>query len=126
MVEYLEVRLRVIERSSSLCSGLSKSLQGSIMYVSKVSEDSVYEHWLYGINEETREWLIQIGLLVKENKRNSIQVFVVCEPDQCTKRQYNRRRSILLSKESVNCTLNSSQVKVKIGQGQVKQSQMKN
>ena len=89
MVECLEIHLRVTERSSSLCSGLSKSLQGSIMYISKVSEDLVYEHWFCGINEEEREWLIQIGLIVKENKGNSIKVFVVCEPDQCTKRQYN-------------------------------------
>ena len=59
------------------------------MYVSKVSEDSVYEHWFCGINEEAREWLIQIGLVVKENKGNSILVFVVYELDQCTKRQYN-------------------------------------
>ena len=28
MVGYLKVRLRVTEKSSSLCSGLSKSLQG--------------------------------------------------------------------------------------------------
>ena len=59
-----------------------------IMYVSKVSEDSVYEHWLCGINEEARERLIQIGLIVKENKGNSILVLVICELDQCTKRQY--------------------------------------
>ena len=59
------------------------------MYASKVLEDSVYEHWFCGINEEARKWLIQTGLIVKENKGNSILVFVVCEPDQCTKRQYN-------------------------------------
>ena len=52
-----------------------------IMNVSNVSEDSVYKHWFYGINEEVREWLIQIGLIIKENKGNSILVFVVCEPD---------------------------------------------
>ena len=51
------------------------------MYVSEVSEDSVYEHWLYGISDEAREWLIQVGLIVKEYKGNLIQVFVVCEPD---------------------------------------------
>ena len=56
------------------------------MYVSKVSENSVYEHWFYGISKEAREWLIQIGMIVKDNRGNSIQVFVVCEPDQCTKR----------------------------------------
>ena len=56
------------------------------MYVSEVSEDSVYEHWFYGISDEAREWLIQISLIVKDNKGNSIQVFVICEPDQCTKR----------------------------------------
>ena len=89
MVGCLEVRLKVIERSSSLYSGLSKSLQGSIKYVSKVSEDSVYEHGFYGISEEAREFLIQVGLIVKENKGKSIQVLVVCELDQCTKHQYN-------------------------------------
>ena len=45
------------------------------MNASEVSEDSVYEHWFYGINDEAREWLIQVGLIVKENKGNSIQVF---------------------------------------------------
>ena len=89
MVGCLEVRLKVTERSSSQCSGLSKSLQGSIKYVSKVLEDSVYEHWFYGISEEARECFIQVGLIVKENKGNSIQVLVVYELDQCTKRQYN-------------------------------------
>ena len=59
------------------------------MCVSEVSEDSGYEHWFYGISDEAREWLIQIGLIVKDNKGNSIQVFVVCEPYQCTKCQYN-------------------------------------
>ena len=61
----------------------------SIMYVSRVSEDSVYEHWFYGISEEAREWLIQIDLIVRDKRGNSIPVFVICEPDQCTKCQYN-------------------------------------
>ena len=38
------------------------------MYVSEVSEDSVYEHWFYGISDEAREWLIQVGLIVKDIK----------------------------------------------------------
>ena len=42
-----------------------------------------------GISEESRECLIQDGLIVKENKGNSIQVLVVYEPEQCTKRLYN-------------------------------------
>ena len=89
MVRYLEVRHRVTERSSLNVQASVNHFRVSIMYVSKVSEDSVYEHWFYGISDEAREWLIQVGLIVKEYKGNSIQVFVVCEPDQCTKRQYN-------------------------------------
>ena len=87
MVGYLEVRHRVTERSSFNVHASVNHFRVSIMYVSEVSEDSVYEHWFYGISDESRKWLIQVGLIIKENKGNSIQVFGVCEPHQCTKRQ---------------------------------------
>ena len=56
MVGYLEDRLRVTERSSFTCSGLSNMLRVLIMFfVQDVSEDSVVNHWFNGINTEARE-----------------------------------------------------------------------
>ena len=101
MVGYLEVHPRVAERSSFLCSGLSKFLQG-YDHVCNVSEDSVIEHWFYGINIEARDWLVKVDLIIKAFEGNSTQVFVICEPDQCTERQYNRRSITFILKESVN------------------------
>ena len=89
MVGYLEAVLGLLKEVHLYVQDSVNHFRVSIMYVSKVSEDSVYEHWFYGISDEAREWLIQIGLIVKDNIGYSIQVFVICEPDQCTKRQYN-------------------------------------
>ena len=68
MVGYLEVRHRVTERSSFNVQASVNHFRVSIMYVSEVSEDSVYEPWFYGISDEAREWLIQVVEIVKENK----------------------------------------------------------
>ena len=81
MVGYLEVRQRVVERSLFLCLGLSKLFRVMIMFVYNVSENSVIENWLYGINNEARDWLVKVDLITKDIEGNSTQIFVVCEPD---------------------------------------------
>ena len=64
-------------------------------------------------------------MIVKVKGRNSVQVFDICEPDQCTKCQYKRRRITSLIKESVNKErkhLKSKSTKVKSIQVENKRS----
>ena len=41
------------------------------MFVCKVSEDSLIEHWFHGINNEARDWLVKVDLIIKDIKWNS-------------------------------------------------------
>ena len=81
MVGYLEVRQRVAERSSFYVQASVNLFRVMIMFVCNVSEDSVIEHWFYGINNEARDWLVKVDMIIKDIEGNSTQIFVVCEPD---------------------------------------------
>ena len=67
----------------------------------------------------------QFDLIVKVKGRNSVQVFDICEPDQCTKCQYKRRRITSLIKEPVNEERNyfmSKSKEVKVNSREFKRS----
>ena len=62
-------------------------------------------------------------MIIKVKEGNLIQVFDVYEPDQCTKRQYNKISITFIFKESVSGKIKLTQVKstkVKVKSKEVK------
>ena len=127
MLGYLEVRQRVTERSSLLCSCLSKIFRVSDMVVSvECQKIQVYEHWFSVISVEAREWLKQLSLILSKSVKG-IQIKYSSFVNQTSALNVSTTREELplQFKDQLIASGFYLKSKSKPSQSQVKQSQVK-